>query len=250
MKTYGLIGFPLIHSFSEKYFFEKFRIEKIKDCEYKLFQVQNIKELTELIKDNPSIEGLNVTIPYKQTVIPYLDELDEVASKIKAVNTIKIFRGEKKIKLKGFNTDAWGFKQSLELLLQPLHTHALILGTGGAAKSVRYVLSQLGTRFIFVSRSPRNILSISYDGVTEKTIQQHKLIINTTPLGMFPDIESFPAIDYESITPNHLLFDLIYNPAETLFLKKGKEKGAQIKNGLEMLHLQADKAWEIWQDRL
>lgn len=246
MRTFGLIGYPLTHSFSRNYFADKFQKENITDCEYKLFPLEDVSLFPALIKNNSQLSGLNVTIPFKQSIIPYLDKSDAVAEKINAVNTIKITRKGNNILLTGFNTDAWGFEQSLKPLLLPHHTDALILGTGGSAQAVQFVLSKLGIRFHIVSRKSKDKLVLKYENVSEETLLNHKLLINTTPLGMHPDVKSFPPVPYEYLSPSHLLFDLVYNPSETLFLKKGKEKGAQIKNGLEMLYLQADKSWEIW----
>jgi shikimate dehydrogenase len=251
LKTYGLIGYPLSHSFSEKYFASKFKDENIPDCEYKLFPLNNISELDFLIKSTPALEGLNVTIPYKKTVITYLNEMDPVAKKIGAVNTIKISRDKKHIYLKGYNTDAWAFEESIKPLIMPHHNAALILGAGGAAKAVeKSLVYGFGIDHImFVTRKPENFSTLGYSSLDQKVFDYYKLIINTTPVGMYPDISTYPPIPYEYLTPEHLLFDLVYNPSETVFLKKGKEKGAQVKNGLEMLYLQANKAWEIWNER-
>src|ERR1051326_1081269 len=237
MKTYGLVGFPLSHSFSQKYFTEKFKKENLADCEFKNFSMQSIGEFPSLLNQNPSLVGLSITIPHKESVIKFLDEIDETAKKIGAVNCIRISDR------KGFNTDAFGFEHSLKPLLKPHHTHALILGTGGASKAVAYILGKSKIKFKYVSMTKGNI---SYSALSRSLIEENTLIINTTPLGMFPDINECPDIPYEYLTPKHLLYDLTYNPEETLFLKKGKEKGAQIKNGLEMLHLQAEEAWRIW----
>ena len=241
MKQYGLIGYPLSHSFSKGYFAEKFAKENIVDCKYDVFPLEKIEDFVELCNDKKNLIGLNVTIPYKEKIIPFLDELDETAANIGAVNTIKFSNG-KKI---GYNSDAYGFEMSLKPLLKQHHTKALILGTGGASKAVEYVLKKLGIAFQYVSRT-KNDKAISYEELNESIIQHSKLIINTTPIGMYPNIDTAPDIPYNVITDKHLLYDLIYNPEETLFLKKGKEKGAQTKNGLEMLYLQAERSWEIW----
>lgn len=241
MKQFGLIGYPLSHSFSKGYFAEKFAKENIVDCKYDVFPLEKIEDFVELCNDKKNLIGLNVTIPYKEKIIPFLDELDETAANIGAVNTIKFSNG-KKI---GYNSDAYGFEMSLIPLLKQHHTKALILGTGGASKAVEYVLRKLGISFQYVSRN-KNEKAISYEEVNELIIHNSKLIINTTPIGMYPNVNNAPEIPYNVITDKHLLYDLIYNPEETLFLKKGKEKGAQTKNGLEMLYLQAERSWEIW----
>lgn len=246
MQKYGLLGYPLGHSFSKTYFNQKFEAEKI-DAEYLNFEIPAIKEIKNVLRENPELRGLNVTIPYKEQVIPYLDDLDEDARLIGAVNVIKFTKGLfGRTKLKGFNSDIIGFKQSIEPLLNESHRKALILGTGGAAKAVFQGLKQLGVGSTLVSRMPKEFC-ITYEEITAKTMEQYTVIVNTTPLGMFPNVDACPNIPYDLLTPNHLLYDLLYNPDETLFMKKGKEKGAVVKNGLEMLLLQAFAAWEIWQ---
>lgn len=246
MKKYGLLGYPLGHSFSRNYFNQKFEAEKI-DAEYLNFEIPEIKEIKNVIKENPELNGLNVTIPYKEQVIPYLDDLDEDARLIGAVNVIKFSKGLfGKVKLKGYNSDIIGFKQSIEPLLKEHHRKALILGTGGASKAVFQGLKQLGVASTFVSRTAKEFC-ITYEEITPKTMEQYTVIVNTTPLGMYPNVNACPAIPYELLTSDHLLYDLLYNPDETLFMRKGKEKGAVVKNGLEMLLLQAFAAWEIWQ---
>ena len=246
MKKYGLLGYPLDQSFSRNYFNQKFEAEKI-DAEYLNFEIPEIKEIKNVIKENPELNGLNVTIPYKEQVIPYLDDLDEDARLIGAVNVIKFSKGLfGKVKLKGYNSDIIGFKQSIEPLLKEHHRKALILGTGGASKAVFQGLKQLGVASTFVSRTAKEFC-ITYEEITPKTMEQYTVIVNTTPLGMYPNVNACPAIPYELLTSDHLLYDLLYNPDETLFMRKGKEKGAVVKNGLEMLLLQAFAAWEIWQ---
>jgi shikimate dehydrogenase len=247
MKQYGLIGYPLAHSFSENYFKDKFRREKINDCVYNLFPLKHINQLPEFINENPSLCGLNVTVPYKESVIRHLDELDEQAKKVGAVNCIKISRQHHEKKLVGYNTDVIGFEDSLKPILKSWHQHAIILGTGGGAKAVAYVLKKLGITFTYVSRNPGNSDTLGYPDLTKPLIQKYLLIINTTPLGMFPQTQTFPQFPYEQLGERHLLFDLIYNPEQTLFLQKGKKQGAAIKNGLEMLYIQAEKSWEIWE---
>jgi len=244
MKTYGIIGYPLSHSFSPKYFTEKFKKEGIVNAEYKAFELKTIQELPQIIKENPALCGLNVTIPYKEMVIPVLDELDETAKAVGAVNTIKIDINDSK--LTGYNTDVYGFQKSLEPHLKPHHANALILGTGGAAKAVAYVLGKLNINFRMVSRSPRQIYEMPYQILNQQLMQLHQIIINTTPLGMSPKTDEYPPILYEYLTEKHLLYDLIYNPEKTLFLKMGEEKGASIINGQQMLEFQAEKSWEIW----
>lgn len=243
-KKYGLIGHPLSHSFSKKYFEEKFEKEKITNCSYSLFDIDNIKLLPELIKNTENLKGLNVTIPYKEQILSFLTEIDETAQSIGAVNTI-IISDDKKT-LKGYNTDYYGFKKSLKPFLDINHERALIFGTGGASKTVKYVLNELNIKCLLVSRNPKNEDEISYEDVNEYVIKHHQIIINTTPIGMFPNIKEFPQFNYDNITTKHLLYDLTYNPLETEFLKKGKHQGAITLNGLQMLKLQAEKSWEIW----
>jgi shikimate dehydrogenase len=253
VRLFGLIGFPLSHSFSEKYFAEKFQREQITDASYRLFPIESIEKLPELIAENPGLIGLNVTIPYKEKVIPFLDELDETAQAVGAINTLKfqslpVSIGTK-VKIIGFNTDVHGFRQSLKPFLTSAHERALILGTGGASKAVEYVLKQIGVDCIFVSREKKAVAGktiLSYEELNSYVIDSCKLIVNCSPVGTFPNVNEFPKLPYESIGKEHLLYDLIYNPAETEFLKKGKANGAQIMNGLDMLKMQAEKAWEIW----
>ncbi|MCB9000048.1 MAG: shikimate dehydrogenase [Bacteroidales bacterium] len=242
---YGLIGYPLSHSFSRSFFTEKFEKENISQ-EYLNFPLRDIQEFPGLIKNHQELQGLNVTIPYKEKIIPFLDELDTVASEILAVNTIKCIRSHDKIILKGYNTDVYGFRKSLEETIPQGRslTRALILGTGGASKAVAYVLKSLGINFDFVSTRSRQ--AYSYEDLSDKIMDKCQLIVNTTPLGTFPDTDQCPDIPYHLLHPDHILFDLIYNPSLSLFLKKGKERGATISNGLKMLEYQALKSWEIW----
>lgn len=245
MQKYGLIGYPLGHSFSKDYFNQKFESEKI-EAEYVNFPISDIKEFKNVLKENPDLCGLNVTLPYKTQVMQYLDEVDEDARQIGSVNVIKFAKGLfGKLKLKGYNTDIIGFKQSIEPLLNGEHKKALILGTGGASKAVFQGLKQAGIEAVFVSRRPGDWV-ITYADLTPEIMDSCKVIVNTTPVGMFPHINECPDIPYDLLTPSHLLYDLLYNPDETLFMKKGKAKGATIKNGLEMLLLQAFAGWEIW----
>ncbi len=241
MKIYGLLGKSLSHSFSKNYFTEKFKKENITDCSYELFEIETINQITN-ITEKPNLKGLNITIPYKESVIKHLHTLDSIAEKIGAVNTIKI---ENK-KLIGYNTDYYGFKKSLKPFLDINHNRALILGTGGASKAVFHVLKELNIDCLFVSRTPKNENEISYKDINEYVIKHHQIIINSTPVGTSPNINDLPSLDYNLLTPNHLLYDLIYNPLETAFLKMGKEKGCITLNGMEMLQLQAEKSWEIW----
>jgi shikimate dehydrogenase len=243
MKKLGLIGYPLSHSFSKKYFEEKFLKENITGYSYDTFPLENISEFNELLKKEKDLSGLSVTIPHKETIIPFLDELDETAEEIGAVNCIKFTGG----KLVGYNTDAFGFKQSLRPFLDTNHTKALIFGTGGASKAVAYVLRNLGITFWFVSRTKNNFgNTLMYEELTENVISTCKLLINCTPVGMSPNDNKFISLPYSVITPQHLAYDLIYNPAETLFLKKAKEHGALVSNGYNMLVFQAEEAWRIW----
>lgn len=250
-KVFGLIGYPLSHSFSQQYFSKKFKKENLVNQEYHLFELNSIEQVIPLIKTNSNLKGLNVTIPYKKSIIPFLDELDETASEIGAVNCVKIIDSL----TKGYNTDAYGFQQSIKPFLENHHTKALILGTGGAAMAVAYVLKNLGIDYFFVSRNHKEKSSetlskniFSYQNLTSYVVSSFPLVINTSPVGMFPNIQELPDFPYEYITDKHFLYDLIYNPEETEFLKKGKLKGAQTQNGLSMLYFQAEKAWEIWNE--
>lgn len=245
MKKLGLIGFPLGHSFSKKYYQDKFEKEAIQAVDYDLYTLENIADFPNLLAKNPEFYGINVTIPHKQGIMHYLDALSAEALEIQAVNCVQIRNKEGKTYLKGFNTDAYGFENSLKPLLQKQHCKALVFGNGGAAKAVLYVLKKLGIAYHIVSRSLENG-DLTYDQLTAELIEAHTLLINCSPLGTFPNIEHAPNIPYAAIGSDHLLYDLIYNPEETLFLKKGKEKGATTKNGYEMLLLQAEKNWEIW----
>jgi shikimate dehydrogenase len=246
MKCYGLIGYPLTHSFSAGFFAEKFVRETITGCAYLNYPIEHIGLLPELISENKNLVGLNVTIPYKEQVIPYLDQVDSESAAIGAVNTIKIIRNKSKVHLLGFNTDAYGFGTSLKPLLKKHYNKALILGTGGASKAAAYVLSRMGLDITFVSRRPKVLNHIPYDQVTAEVMSSNKVIINTSPVGMYPDINSCPALPYEFLTPDHILFDMVYNPPETRFMAMGTKMGASVINGMQMLHLQAEKAWEIW----
>jgi shikimate dehydrogenase len=246
MEKYGLIGYQLKHSFSIGYFNEKFKSEKI-DATYINFEIPTIKEFPKIIAENPDLRGLNVTIPYKEQVIPFLDELDPDTAKIGAVNVIKIIRQAKgKVRLVGYNSDIIGFTQSIQPMLQPWHTKALILGTGGGAKAVYHGLANIGVQSRYVSRTQRDANCIGYDDLTPEVMSEYTVIVNCTPVGMYPKVDFCPEIPYQCITSRHILYDLLYNPNETLFLKRGSEQGAVTKNGLEMLLLQAFAGWEIW----
>lgn len=245
MRVFGLIGYPLSHSFSKKYFSEKFNREGIQNARYELFELPDIGGLPELLAQQADIAGLNVTIPYKQQVMPYLHALDASAEKVGAVNVIR----KNGHKLVGYNSDYFGFRNSLEQWLPQKYAglQALVLGSGGASKAVTAALQELNIPFRLVSRRKgENTLSYEQLRSQAELLETHRLIINTTPLGMSPKTQEAPDIDYSRLGPNHYLYDLVYNPEETLFMKKGMQQGARVKNGLEMLHLQAEKAWEIW----
>lgn len=240
---YGLIGNSLSHSWSAEYFLEKFRKEKLSDSYYRLFPLENIAELTALLKDNLQLIGLNVTIPFKEKIIPFLDELDPKAREIGAVNAIRIKHVDGKPVLKGYNTDADGFILSADFTGI---SHAYILGTGGACRAVAYALKNKGMQVTEVSRTRRNLYTITYQDLQDIRIRKPALVVNTTPLGMYPDIRSFPEFPYDRLSSDDFLYDLVYNPEQTLFLMKGKEKGTRTQNGLKMLQIQAEKSYAIW----
>lgn len=247
-RLFGLIGYPLSHSFSKKFFIEKFLRDGLANCSYELFPLPLIEEFPSLLTTYPDLQGLNVTIPHKESVIPYLDELDAAAREIGAVNVIRIVDG----KLKGFNTDVFGFEKSLtEFLPDPLPADlkALVLGTGGASKAVAFVLKKLSIPFRLVSRQARQGVW-RYQEITQALLAEFRLVVNTTPAGMYPNVDDGPELPYEAASEQHWFFDLVYNPAETLFLKKAAAQGARTCNGLKMLHLQAERAWEIWNGHL
>jgi shikimate dehydrogenase len=245
MRRFGLIGYPLEHSFSKSYFSQKFENAGLYDCHYNLFPLKSLREFPLLLKKYPELNGLNVTIPYKQQVIDYLDELDETAEAIGAVNTIQIGNDQYTT---GYNTDVDGFIDSIRPLLAKAHRQALIFGTGGAARAVKYGLDQLNISYKLVSRSSDRGDYV-YSQLTPRTIKQHKVLINATPLGMHPDTDSAPALPYDAISSEHLLYDLVYNPEKTTFLQEGEKREATIKNGLEMLYRQAERSWEVWTNR-
>ena len=245
IRTFGLIGFPLAHSFSKKFFTDKFDKGGNIDCTYELFPMENVASLVSLVADQEDLEGLNVTIPHKVTVLPFLNELDDAARQIGAVNCIAIRKNGNERRLTGYNTDAFGFEESLKPFLKEHHTGALILGDGGAAKAVKYVLSKLNIPYLTVVRTavPGAIV---YGELNEEILGRHQVIINTTPLGTYPNVENAPDIPYHLLTNQHLAYDLVYNPEITEFLSRANARGAAIKNGLEMLHLQAERSWMIW----
>lgn len=244
MDKYGLIGYPLVHSFSISYFNQKFIDEKI-DAVYENFEIPTIDLLPEVIDSNPDLRGLNVTIPYKQKVMPFLDAISQEAMAIGAVNVIKVTREGGKSRLKGYNSDVIGFTKSIESMLEKFHKKALILGTGGASKAVDYGLKSLGLETVFVSRYQRPG-TIQYEDITHDIIKEYNVIVNCTPCGMYPHTEECPKLPYEAMDNRTILYDLIYNPDTTLFMKKGAEHGANTKNGLEMLLLQAFASWDFW----
>ena len=245
-RKYGLIGYPLVHSFSKKFFSEKFEKEGLTQYSYELFPLEDIGCLPDLLTSNPSLCGLNVTIPYKQAVLPFLNDINEEVQAIGAVNVIQMIKG----KLIGYNSDVYGFEVSLKAFLEKSQYHtakikALILGTGGASLAVRYVLEKMDIQYVYVSRSEQD-RNLTYEEITPGIMEQHHLVINCTPLGTYPNIDSCPNLPYNAITEHHYFYDLVYNPTESLFLKKAKANGAATLNGLAMLHLQAERSWEIW----
>lgn len=245
MQTLGLLGKSLSHSFSKKYFTEKFQESGILDREYVNMEIPSIENLEKTL-DQVSPVGFNVTIPYKEEIIPYLNELDEVAESIGAVNTVEVSEKNGKRYLKGYNTDAYGFHQMIKPFLKSYHENALILGTGGAAKAVAYVLNQYGIKVRYASQKPSLNDILNWEDINENVVKHHKLIVNTTPLGMYPNVDDKPNLPYNSIGVEHLLVDLIYNPEETKFMRLGRSQGATSLNGMTMLKQQAEKAWEIW----
>ena len=253
MRQFGLIGYPLSHSFSQKFFTEKFLQENIVHAQYDNFPITSIQSFTTLWTEHPNLEGLNVTIPYKKEVIPFLQHSSPVVQAIKACNCIHKFNNE----LYGYNTDVIGFEKSLLPFLKPHHTHALILGTGGASAAVQWVLQKLNIQYQVVSRKANTLegntemkANLSYEQLNKSIIEAHSLIINTSPLGMFPNVNEAPNIAYDSISAKHHLYDLVYNPTETLFMQNGLAKGATVQNGLAMLHIQAEESWAIWNAKM
>jgi shikimate dehydrogenase len=247
MKTFGLIGHRLGHSFSKNFFTAKFIQENLPDYEFLNFELDHINEFPGIFDLGKNICGLTCTIPYKQQIMPFLDEIDSEAAQIGAVNTVKVnYQNDKRI-LKGFNTDLFGFENSLRPMLEEKHQKALILGTGGASKAIKFLFDRMNISYLSATTKEQlGEKEIRYNQLSDELMKEYLIVINATPLGTFPKVDECPAIPYQSITPDHVLFDLVYNPEETLFLKKGKAQGARTKNGLEMLHLQALRAWEIW----
>ncbi|HKK81838.1 MAG TPA: shikimate dehydrogenase [Prolixibacteraceae bacterium] len=247
MKTFGLVGYPLGHSFSKKYFTEKFEKDGLADHQYVNFEIESIAKFPGIFDLYDNIGGLNCTIPYKQQIMPFLNEIDDEAKSVGAVNTVKIINTPDGMRLKGFNTDVIGFEESLKPMLNNTHKKALILGTGGASKAVKFILSKLGIDYISASIEEELLENeVRYTDIDKNTIAERTVIINATPLGTHPNGDKCADIPYEAITDQHVLFDLVYNPDETLFMKKGRAQGAKAKNGLEMLHGQAEAAWKIW----
>lgn len=245
MKLYGLIGYPLTHSFSKQYFVEKFKKENLKDCLFETFPIKTIDEFPRILNSNPSLKGLSVTIPYKEQVLKYVTQLSEEVKIIKATNCIKIINDQ----FIAYNTDIIGFELSFLPLLEQHHKKALVLGTGGASKAVQYVLQKNNIPFVIVSRSKNNNAEIiNYNSLSKEILDEYNIIINCTPAGMHPNENTFPNIPYQLINQKHYLFDLIYKPFETIFLQKGSEAGATIKNGYDMLILQAEASWKIWNE--
>ena len=248
MDKYGLIGYPLGHSFSISYFNDKFADEGI-NAKYENFEISSIDQLQEVLDTNPNLRGLNVTIPYKERVIEYLDSITPEAQAIGAVNVIRVWQDGKNLKLKGYNSDVIGFTQSIEPMLDPnWHKKALILGTGGASKAINYGLKSLGLETVYVSRYERPG-TIQYASITPEVVKEYNVIVNCTPVGMYPHTEECPPLPYEAMDHHNILYDLIYNPDETLFMKRGRQQGAEVKNGLEMLLLQAFASWEFWHEK-
>lgn len=248
MKLYGLIGQSLAHSLSPQIFSEIFRKENQTDVEYRLFPMKDLSQLWKLLQENPELCGFNVTIPFKQLIVPYLDETDKISAETGVVNTVKVIRSHHNISLSGYNTDVIGFEKTLTGYVKVQNVKALVLGSGGVSKSVEYVLKKLNISYLTVSRKA-SPYTITYEQLNEEIIRSHQLIINCTPLGMFPYQHTYPKIPYNFLDSGHYLYDMVYNPAETVFLKKGLEKGSFVKNGIEMLHIQAKEAWKIWSAR-
>ncbi|MEO5944553.1 MAG: shikimate dehydrogenase [Ferruginibacter sp.] len=244
MNLYGLIGYPLGHSFSKKYFTQKFEREGLDNCHFELYPLQQINEFTSLINQHQDLKGIAVTIPYKQSVMPFLQSISDEAMEIGAVNCIKILQGE----MIGYNTDVIGFQQSFKSILKPYHKKALVLGTGGSSKAVQFALNKLNIPFLLVSRAAEGANTIAYAEVNESLLKEYSIIINCTPVGMHPNEAAMPAIAYQFITSQHYLYDVIYAPEETRFLLQGKLRGADVKNGYDMLVIQAEENWKIWND--
>lgn len=247
---YGLVGFPLGHSWSQRYFTQKFAELGLQGYSYVNHEIRDITTIRSWVENTPHLYGFNVTVPHKVSIMQYLDQISPEAQQIGAVNTVVVDRSSSKPRLTGHNTDVYGFEKSIKPFLKFAHHNALVLGTGGASKAVQYVLNKLGVNVMLVSRNPVSPAICSYAQLNEALVKSRLLIVNTTPLGMFPNAETFPQIPYDAITPEHFLIDLVYNPEETVFLKNGKTQGAMTMNGVSMLHLQAEKAWTIWSEEL
>jgi shikimate dehydrogenase len=246
MRKFGLIGYPLGHSFSKKYFLQKFANENITDCSYELFPIDSIKKLGSLLDSEAELCGLNVTIPYKSEIFGFLDYIDPEAAEIGAVNVVKISQAIEKRFLKGYNSDVYGIRETLLPYLKAIQS-AIVLGTGGSSKAVCHVLEKAGIEVFKVSRSRRQGI-LDYSDLSAHLVERSGMVINTTPLGMYPDVESKPGINYNLLKSRHILFDLVYNPERTAFLKEGKDRGCTILGGLTMLHSQAERSWQIWND--
>ena len=244
MIVFGIIGYPLDHSFSQKYFTEKFQREGIRDCIYEVYPIRAIAEIRDLIKLHSQLQGLNITIPYKQAILPFVDDTTNIPTGLNACNCIKIIDG----RITGYNSDITGFERSLLPQLKKYHTRALILGNGGAAAAVKFVLNKLSIAYQTVSRKIHDDAMLTYEDLDETIMKEHLLIINTTPLGTFPKVDEYPDIPYQYLTSQHFLYDLVYNPEKTSFLQKGEAQGAAIKNGYHMLVLQAEESWRIWNE--
>ncbi len=247
-RLFGIVGYPLLQTSSPGYFRQKWEKENIKNTSYQIFPLKTLSEFMTLIESKPDLVGLNVTIPYKVSIIEKLHELSEEAKAIGAVNVIKISRHNDKAILTGFNTDAIGFERSITPLMRSHHRAALILGTGGASRAAAYVFQKIGIDYFLVSRDPHGKNHIGYDNLTMDLFESHTIVVNASPMGMFPDIDSCPPLPYEYLSGHHLIFDMVYNPAETVFLQKGKAAGAAVLNGLPMLHQQAEATWQIWNE--
>jgi len=247
MRKFGLIGYPLGHSFSKKYFSEKYLRENIRDCVYNNYPITSIAQLPKLISSDPELEGLNVTIPYKTEVIKHLDIIDPEAKEVGAVNVLKIKRSKDKILILGFNSDTYGVREALLPFLSGNLANAIVLGTGGSSKAVCHVLKKINVHYTLISRNKKPGC-LTYSEISPEMLNNTQLIVNTTPLGMYPEISSKPDLKYDLLDEKHILFDLVYNPEITAFLKAGKERGCRILTGLKMLHSQAERSWEIWND--
>ena len=245
-RIFGLTGFPLGHSWSKKYFEHKFRSENISEVSYEVFPTEKCEDILAWVIANKDLAGFNVTIPHKTAIMPLLHEIHPAAMETGAVNTVKVIRNGDQFRLIGFNTDIFGFESSIKPLLKSHHQAAIILGTGGAARAAAWVFKKLAVDFVFVSRNPQGLNQIHYKSIGKELLQDFHIIVNASPVGMWPDVSAKPALPYHLLGPKHLLFDMVYNPEQTAFLAEAQKYGAAVRNGLEMLHLQAEKSWEIW----